>query len=590
MKSNVPIPACGEIMTSSRRRTLLCGLLLLFAACDDPLPPEPEPQPDPAPPLLQSGVSEPAARGAASAVPSGMAAAVSAGLAYVAFAEGELGDAVSVVIGNATKRILDPAVYPVNAGALDPVAVPAEVDDTIQVMASYLNGSVAFMRMRVPARRPPRIIRTSPTKGRTDVALNATVVVVFSEPIDEQTITTETVRLSCGGTPASASIIFGSPATAVALVPEQPLPQNAVCKLLVDEAVADLSGDTLEEPLEVEFRTADGDEPKVDKPKVDEPVDVDLVVIVPPSDPWLEVGDTAFLSAGAYKNHQLVAIHFTWTSSDTSVASVSQIWGSYGQVRGLAPGTAEITAAAGGQTARMLVTVSDPDAGFGSITGWIHDAATGSPIDRRVRIRLHPVLNAETYFDHGGGLDPGAYQEDGSFAVDSLPAGKRTIYLSVPFHENVYPGLHLYADTAVTVDVAAGETVAVPAVAMRPLDQRIVLVEVSRCPWALPDEDHTSCDSYPGGVNVRLEVVGVPGSPTAGLHYEGSIPDSPPPYLGTWDDTYFSTHFSVAVSGEYDVRLTSIPSPWQLSPGQTSTRRIVVGQGVTSLGFHFWFK
>ncbi len=73
----------------------------------------------------------------------------------------------------------------------------------------------------------------------------------------------------------------------------------------------------------------------------------------------LTVGSTAAMTAKAMQSDgssQDVTASATWQSSNTAVATVSA-----GQVRGLSPGTAVISAALGGRTGQLSVQVNDVD-------------------------------------------------------------------------------------------------------------------------------------------------------------------------------------------------------------------------------------
>jgi hypothetical protein len=77
----------------------------------------------------------------------------------------------------------------VTGGGFDPVAISAEVGDTVDVSAESGNGQVVeVISLVVPPRRPPTIVRILPPPNRRDVPLNAVIMVVFSEPIDPASI------------------------------------------------------------------------------------------------------------------------------------------------------------------------------------------------------------------------------------------------------------------------------------------------------------------------------------------------------------------------------------------------------------------
>ncbi len=81
-------------------------------------------------------------------------------------------------------------------------------------------------------------------------------------------------------------------------------------------------------------------------------------VTVSPATDTIVIGDTLGLAAEAFdaNGHVVVEAEFTWASSDESVATVDAM----GLVRGIAEGTATITATAGSAQGTVRITVADP--------------------------------------------------------------------------------------------------------------------------------------------------------------------------------------------------------------------------------------
>ena len=76
----------------------------------------------------------------------------------------------------------------------------------------------------------PSVLSTSPSNGATQVAVNASVVVTFSESV---TATTSSFTLQCpSGTPKSFTVI-GSPGSSITLDPTADLPQGTTCAVKV---------------------------------------------------------------------------------------------------------------------------------------------------------------------------------------------------------------------------------------------------------------------------------------------------------------------------------------------------------------------
>jgi hypothetical protein len=229
---------------------------LLFAGCADravsPVAPQDDDYETAVPGLT---VSE--ARAAASA--SGAAAAWSeAEVAYVSAAPGTLPGALSVRVRNVTAG--DPATppIPVSDGGFDPVSVRAASGDQLELAITQLGGTIAFTYVVVPPRRPPTVVRTNPPRGRTDVALSIRLVIVFSEPIDPQSLDETSVTVLRGDVALTGvvSLIPGTPFMAE-FVPDSPLEPSTEYELIVTTAVRDLDGDALPEEYRSHFTTVE---------------------------------------------------------------------------------------------------------------------------------------------------------------------------------------------------------------------------------------------------------------------------------------------------------------------------------------------
>jgi alpha-tubulin suppressor-like RCC1 family protein/uncharacterized protein YjdB len=147
---------------------------------------------------------------------------------------------------------------PMIEGGLDPVPVSAAAGDSVEIQILSNDGmTLARTGSRVPATRRPRVVRTVPPRGKTDVAVNAIIVVIFSEPIDATSLSSASIRLLRAGNPVpgTARLLEGVTA-AVAFQPSQPLAGNAAYSLVVTQGVRDLDGDALEAEVEVGFTSS----------------------------------------------------------------------------------------------------------------------------------------------------------------------------------------------------------------------------------------------------------------------------------------------------------------------------------------------
>src|SRR5207237_997939 len=75
---------------------------------------------------------------------------------------------------------------------------------------------IATVNTSVPSRRPPKIVRTIPGRGKTGVPLNKNIVVVFTEPVAESSLAAS-VKLFRGNAAVSgtAAILQGTSAAVV---------------------------------------------------------------------------------------------------------------------------------------------------------------------------------------------------------------------------------------------------------------------------------------------------------------------------------------------------------------------------------------
>ena len=145
---------------------------------------------------------------------------------------------------------------PMIAGGLDPVAVPATTGDSVGVEILDSRGALVALTGRpVPPRRRPRVVRTIPPRGKTDVAVNAAIVVVFSEPVDPGSLSTSVQLFRGTARVAGTARVLDDMTAAVSFQPSQPLSGNTSYVLVVTQDVRDLDGDALEAAESIEFVT-----------------------------------------------------------------------------------------------------------------------------------------------------------------------------------------------------------------------------------------------------------------------------------------------------------------------------------------------
>jgi alpha-tubulin suppressor-like RCC1 family protein len=272
-------------------------------------------------------------------------AATESDVVYVSLAEGTYPNGVTGIIksprppGSITATMVN--------GGLDPVPIPAVVGDTLDLEILDARGvTLASERHSVPDRRRPKVIRTVPPRGKTDVAINASIVVVFSEPISAATLSASSVQLSRGGNavPGTVRLLDGSGTIAV-FDPVELLAPNTVYQLRVTQAVRDLQGDELEAEVATDFttgRTSTG-------PPASIRIAPDTVYLSGVTFPeTYQMTATVRDAAG----HVLVEELVTWASNSDSL-TVSGT----GRVTIFAAGDYLVTASAGQLTARAALYV-----------------------------------------------------------------------------------------------------------------------------------------------------------------------------------------------------------------------------------------
>jgi len=201
-------------------------------------------------------VSAPVPSGAVQgSVEASAALSVSAGVTYVSLAPGSVPDGRLATIRNrATTQFVMAEVL---NGGFDPVAIVATVGDTLAIEITR-TGAVAPLTTVavVRAARPPVVVRTDPPKKQVDVPLNATIVIVFSAPIDATTLTTGSVQLWRGTTPVGGTVRFADAAHLRAEFHADSLlaPQTEY-QLVVTQGILDLNGLALDSTVAVPFTT-----------------------------------------------------------------------------------------------------------------------------------------------------------------------------------------------------------------------------------------------------------------------------------------------------------------------------------------------
>ncbi len=317
------------------------------SACSDNAGPEPPPTPH----LLGALVSDPLA---------GPAATVQRGATVVTSAAADNEFVYATLLPGTVPQGSFASVRSVVAGALvwttvrdggfDPVPISAAMGDTIEIQVRDASNAIVHqVRMAVAALRRPVVARVVPPPRKRDVPLNATIVVVFSEPVAEGTLSSS-VRLYRGSFPVPGTVrLLPGTGTEAVFIPSRPLSRNRDYRLVVTGGVRDLQGDALETGSTTPFTTGQS--------STGQPASI----TVSPDTVYLgNVGATYQVTASVTDaaGNPLVDQPVVWFTSDPNGLQVS----STGRVTALAIGYYFVYATVNGLTAGVEVKVTAPPA------------------------------------------------------------------------------------------------------------------------------------------------------------------------------------------------------------------------------------
>ncbi len=210
-----------------------------------------EPNASGSPFLVSNPVASPALRAAAPSAGNDMENVV-----YISLPTGTIPNGLSAAIGD--KRTGQSVAAGLVDGGLDPTAIPAQVGDTLEIVVSLSTGGQERFLTVVPVRARPKVVRTDPSPHKRDVPLNASIVVIFSEPIAASSLTSGALTLTRGSTIVSGQIAYLDDTHAsVVFTPAQPLTASSEHLLVVTSGIRDQDGEQLEAEVTVPFTTGD---------------------------------------------------------------------------------------------------------------------------------------------------------------------------------------------------------------------------------------------------------------------------------------------------------------------------------------------
>jgi hypothetical protein len=138
---------------------------------------------------------------------------------------------------------------------------------TNQTIADGSTGTVDMKRVKLDA-TPPSVVSLFPPNNANSVAPNAQLLITFSEPLSQTSVTTGNFQLIAtdDGSPVQISnpaqkIINGSPV--VTVTPLANLKSNTIYRYIVSHSVTDVTGNQMRADVSANFTTVDYTEPKI---------------------------------------------------------------------------------------------------------------------------------------------------------------------------------------------------------------------------------------------------------------------------------------------------------------------------------------
>lgn len=171
---------------------------------------------------------------------------------YISLPPGQAIGIASVVITNRKTGTFATATTVHNG--FDPIPISAVVGDTIDVFATPSNGSLTRSWIVAGAGRPFLVLRTDPTNAAMAIETNASVSIVFSEPVDTSGLGSR-LQLRTGNDVVASSFSFDADGTRATLRPLAALTPGADYRLDVSAGIAGISGARLAGATSATFET-----------------------------------------------------------------------------------------------------------------------------------------------------------------------------------------------------------------------------------------------------------------------------------------------------------------------------------------------
>lgn len=249
-------PSLGATWFHAPKATAATLAILGVAACDT-IEPEgiyDEDYLDTTAVAARTAISDPvdAPDAEAIGVSSRYAASLGSSFVYVSLMPGTLESGSGVAVGNGS---IDDQVIPVVDGGFDPIAIPASAGDVLVFSVREGTFELATWSETVPMSSPPSVVRSSPARGKRDVPVALSIVVVFSEPMDSTSLAPLNVRLNRGSQDVPGRIDLSPDLLSMTFTPDAALEGGADHVLTVGLESSDLDGESLGTDQQIEFTT-----------------------------------------------------------------------------------------------------------------------------------------------------------------------------------------------------------------------------------------------------------------------------------------------------------------------------------------------
>lgn len=289
-------------------------------------------------------------------------------VAYISLQPQTAPTGVIAVITNA--RLGVSVTTPMVDGGIDPVPLPAAAGDSVKIEIKTAGGiTVTTVANLVPSRRPPKIVRTIPGRGKTGVPLNNHIEVLFTEPVAASSLVSS-IQLFHGTSQVagSAEILQGVTA-GIVFTPTANLAPNTDYELVITSGVRDLDGDALDSAVRVPFTTGASMEGPL----------ASLSLIPDAAD--IRVGDQfrPIVVAKDAEGNLLTGHPITWWLTDSTTVHVTTT----GLITGRREGSGAVLAEVDGYFVAMIVHVSNSFHAVASVVVSFDSAsvAAGSGLD-----------------------------------------------------------------------------------------------------------------------------------------------------------------------------------------------------------------